>query len=110
MATCARKVITHNGCNEKIKLIPKRSTDISVGPGKDMELKANILVTEVFDTELIGEGAIGTFNHAHANLLTVSLFIVLFVSTACLQNFPSPPPINRRTQLLFLPEPLYLFS
>lgn len=92
MATCARKVITHNGCNEKIKLIPKRSTDISVGPGKDMELKANILVTEVFDTELIGEGAIGTFNHAHANLLTVSLSLFyLFVSTACLWNFPSPP-------------------
>lgn len=37
----------------------------------DMLEKANILVTEVFDTELIGEGAIGTFNHAHKYLLEV---------------------------------------
>ena len=35
-----------------------------------MDERANILVTEVFDTELIGEGAISTFNHAHDYLLT----------------------------------------
>jgi len=56
----------------QINLIRKRSTEVEVGPGKDMEVKANLLVTEVFDTELIGEGAIGTFNHAHKHLLTVS--------------------------------------
>ena len=33
--------------------------------------KANILVTEVFDTELIGEGALSTFHHAHTHLLEV---------------------------------------
>lgn len=37
----------------------------------DMPERANILVTEVFDTELIGEGAIGTFHHAHERLLQV---------------------------------------
>ena len=42
------------------------------GPEADMSERANILVTEVFDTELIGEGAISTFNHAHKHLLTVS--------------------------------------
>ena len=41
-----------------------------------MEHKANILVTEVFDTELIGEGAISTFNHAHENLLTQDCHVV----------------------------------
>ena len=40
-----------------------------------MARKANILVTEVFDTELIGEGAIATFNLAHKHLLTVSIVI-----------------------------------
>ena len=39
--------------------------------GGDLEQRANILVTEVFDTELIGEGAIGTFHHAHEHLLEV---------------------------------------
>ena len=61
-----------------------------------MEFKANILVTEVFDTgesnkklnlkrhgksknsftELIGEGAISVFNHAHENLLTNDCYVV----------------------------------
>lgn len=71
MANCAEKVIESNGFKDKIRLIRKRSTDVKVGPGLDMERRANILVTEVFDTELIGEGAIGTFNHAHECLLTV---------------------------------------
>ena len=41
----------------------------------DLRERANILVTEVFDTELIGEGALGTFQHAHAHLLQVILFL-----------------------------------
>ena len=39
----------------------------------DMPVRANILATEVFDTELIGEGAIPTYLHAHKYLLTVSI-------------------------------------
>ena len=33
MADCARKIIQKNGFGDKIKLIPKRSTDVTVGPG-----------------------------------------------------------------------------
>ena len=73
MVKCAREVIIHNQCQDKIKLIPKRSTDVTVGATCDMNEKANILVTEVLDTELIGEGAIGTYNHAHKHLLTVRI-------------------------------------
>ncbi len=71
MANCAEKVIAANGFSDRIKLVRKRSTDVEVGEGKDMERRANVLVTEVFDTELIGEAAISTFNHAHEHLLTV---------------------------------------
>jgi len=42
-----------------------------------MEERANVLVTEVFDTELIGEGAIGTFRHAHEHLLLASYTCIL---------------------------------
>ena len=69
-------MIKQNGFEGKIKLVRKRSTELQVGPGLDMERRANILVTEVFDTELIGEGAIGTYNHAAANLLTKDRFVV----------------------------------
>jgi protein arginine N-methyltransferase 7 len=71
MAECARKVIRENGLEGRIDIIPKRSTSMTVGASGDMEHRANILVTEVFDTELIGEGAIETFRHAHEELLEV---------------------------------------
>ena len=70
MADCAERIIGLNGFSDKIRLIRKRSTDVWIG--KEMLQRANILVTEVFDTELIGEGAIATFNLAHKHLLTVS--------------------------------------
>lgn len=59
-----------------INVIKKRSTEISVGDGGDMIRRANILVTEVFDTELIGEGAISIFNHAHNNLLEKNCIVI----------------------------------
>ena len=42
----------------------------------DMPDRANILVTEMFDTELIGEAALSTFIHAHKHLLKVHLLHV----------------------------------
>lgn len=71
MANCAAQIIKENGFADRIKLICKRSTKMTVGKDGDMQKKANILVTEVFDTELIGEGALLTFRHAHEALLEV---------------------------------------
>lgn len=71
MANCAVKIIEENGFKNKIKLIRKHSTKMTVGKDGDMPKQANILVTEVFDTELIGEGALSTFRHAHKFLLEV---------------------------------------
>lgn len=77
MAECAEKIIDHNGMSGDIRIIKKRSTEIRVGPGKeDLWQRANILVTEVFDTELIGEGAIYTFNHANEFLLEKDCIVV----------------------------------
>lgn len=78
IANVAKKVISDNGLSDRIKVVPKRSTELEVGPGKDLEFRANILVTEVFDTELIGEGAIETFNHAKTYLLEVSFLLRSF--------------------------------
>ena len=74
MAECAKKIIEKNGFADKIKLIYKRSTKLTVGEGGDLLKQANILVTEVFDTELIGEGALSTFQHAQDFLLEVKYF------------------------------------
>jgi type III protein arginine methyltransferase len=88
MINVAKSCIARNGMTDKIKLIEKRSTDIIVGV--DMEHRANVLVTEVFDTELIGEGAISTFNHALDNLLVKECYVIPDNAVMYVQVVESP--------------------
>ncbi|XP_065826692.1 protein arginine N-methyltransferase 7-like [Oscarella lobularis] len=75
LVNIAKEVIEKNQLKSNdIKVIPKRSTQIEIG--RDMESKANLLVTEIFDTELIGEGVIPTIKHALENLLEPKSLIV----------------------------------
>ncbi|KAM6936768.1 protein arginine N-methyltransferase 7 [Xenentodon cancila] len=69
MAEAAQCIVERNGFSDKIKIINKHSTDVTVGPDGDMQEKANVLITELFDTELIGEGALPSYEHAHQNLV-----------------------------------------
>ncbi|KAG2469970.1 ANM7 methyltransferase, partial [Polypterus senegalus] len=69
MAEAAEKIVQKNGFADKIKIINKHSTNVTVGPEGDMQSKANILITELFDTELIGEGALPSYEHAHKYLV-----------------------------------------
>ena len=69
MVQIAREVIAANGYDDIITVVSKRSTDMTES---DMQGgRANILITEVFDTELIGEGALLTYSHALLNLTEV---------------------------------------
>lgn len=63
--------------DDKIVLIHKSSQKLKVGI--DLPHRMNLLVTEVFDTELIGEGALSVFNHAHRELLMVNIYIIIFI-------------------------------
>uniref|UniRef100_F6WWN3 Protein arginine N-methyltransferase n=2 Tax=Macaca TaxID=9539 RepID=F6WWN3_MACMU len=69
MADAAVKIVEKNGFSDKILVINKHSTEVTVGPEGDMPCRANILVTELFDTELIGEGALPSYEHAHRHLV-----------------------------------------
>ncbi|XP_028967707.1 protein arginine N-methyltransferase 7 [Galendromus occidentalis] len=81
----ARKVISSNGYEKKVKLIPKASFDVTVGRGCDMETRAHILVTELFDTELVGEGAIRAYHDARERLLSDGCLIVPQEATVFVQ-------------------------
>lgn len=87
MADCAAQIIEANGMPDKIKIIKKRSTELRE---EDLPQRANILVTEVFDTELIGEGAIEIFNHAHKHLLESDCIVVPESATIYVQVVESP--------------------
>ncbi|EFJ48213.1 hypothetical protein VOLCADRAFT_104892 [Volvox carteri f. nagariensis] len=98
MQNLARRVIARNGLAEVIRVVNKRSDEIVVQqPGEaaakqavgaaaaraaraaaaagtaaaapDMYGRADVIVTEIFDSELLGEGMIPTMRHAVQHLL-----------------------------------------
>ncbi|KAJ8670527.1 hypothetical protein QAD02_001786 [Eretmocerus hayati] len=101
MAECAKKIIEKNKLEKQIQLIYKRSTKIVINgfsplltDADDLPRKANILVTEVFDTELIGEGALSTFKHALDFLLEDDPVVVPSCGTIWVQIVDSPTVRN----------------
>ncbi|VDM12327.1 unnamed protein product, partial [Wuchereria bancrofti] len=68
MARCAEEIVQKNGYEGQIRLIASRSTELTDEQISSIE-KGNVIVAEVFDTELIGEGALRTFKEAHQKLV-----------------------------------------
>ena len=53
--------------------MPRRSTEVVVG--RDMHERADVIVSELVDTELIGEGCLSTYRHA------LQVFILVLLSS-----------------------------
>merc|ERR1711962_1277382 len=66
-ARVAEKVVKTNNLNQQIDIVCKSSHDLKIP--EDMPRKADLLVTEIFDSELIGEGVLPTLRDAHQRLL-----------------------------------------
>ncbi|KAL8112334.1 hypothetical protein AgCh_019869 [Apium graveolens] len=67
MVKLMRKVLRANGMERKVRIINKRSDEVEVGV--DIASRADVLVSEILDSEFLGEGLIPTLQHAHDNLL-----------------------------------------
>ncbi|EPY84176.1 protein arginine N-methyltransferase 7 [Camelus ferus] len=93
MADAAVKIVEKNGFSDKIKIINKHSTEVTIGPDGDMPCRANILITELFDTELIGEGALPSYEHAHRHLMQTSLGEKVIVPPLELERCPGAPSV-----------------
>eukprot|EP01147_Barroeca_monosierra_P008531 gene8531-978_t len=76
MCMVAGTCIRENGLDKSITIIPKRSTEISIGPDGDMPSRASVIIMEIFDSELIGEGVLCTMRHALANLAVSDVIII----------------------------------
>uniref|UniRef100_A0A915BID2 Protein arginine N-methyltransferase n=3 Tax=Parascaris univalens TaxID=6257 RepID=A0A915BID2_PARUN len=115
MADCAKKIISASNYSSIIELISSRSTDLSF---EDMNAKPNIIVAEVFDTELIGEGALRTFKEAHQKLVVKSCRVVpssarvwiLPVQSDFLTHFHRTPSQNLRTPFADCPGAAAIFD
>ncbi|KAI7987436.1 Protein arginine N-methyltransferase 1.6 [Camellia lanceoleosa] len=67
MVKLMRKVLHLNGMERKVRVINKRSDELEVGV--DVTSRADVLVSEILDSELLGDGLIPTLQNAHDKLL-----------------------------------------
>lgn len=67
LASLAREIVQKNGFADKITIIEKNSANIIIG--EDMPVRADVMVTEIFDSAVIGEGALPSILHAWQHLL-----------------------------------------
>ncbi len=97
IARAARRVIAQNGLSDRITVINKWSHDIVIG--LDMAEPADVVVSEIVDTVLLGEGALATLTHAMAALAKPGARAVpehgvlkaQLVESAALQQMWQPP-------------------
>lgn len=113
MAKIAQKCIEQNGLSDRIHVIEKRSTELDLE--KDLQGdRINVIVAEVFDTELIGEGALQTFSEAckhltidQANLRIIparATIYIQLVQSSELQNFHTLKDLSNTNQRINIPD------
>jgi type II protein arginine methyltransferase len=74
VADVAERVAARNGFEDRISIVRKWSTDVAVGA--ELPRPADVLVTEVIDCGLVGEGIVDTIRHAREHLLAPDATIV----------------------------------
>ncbi|MBA8928693.1 type II protein arginine methyltransferase [Kutzneria viridogrisea] len=67
LAEIARQVIGEHGMSEFITVVPAMSTELVAG--RDLPDRADLIVSEIVDCGLIGEGLLPTMRHARQHLL-----------------------------------------
>lgn len=66
MAEMADRIIARNGYENQITVLGKQSNELEVG--KDLPERASVVISEVLDVTLIGEGVIPSLRHATRHL------------------------------------------
>jgi type II protein arginine methyltransferase len=88
LAELAWVVIDANGYASRIGVVAKRSTELVIG--QDLPSRATLLIAEIFDSLLIGEGVLETFQHARTHLLAPHARIIPASGVLCGQLASSP--------------------
>lgn len=67
LAEIARQVVAAHGLSDVISIVTKHSTELEIGV--DIERPADLIVSEIVDCGLVGEGLLPTIRHAREHLL-----------------------------------------
>ncbi len=67
LAAVAAEIVARNGYADRVSIVPRKSTELEVG--RDLPRPADLLVMEIFDAVLLGEGVLPSLADARARLL-----------------------------------------
>jgi predicted RNA methylase len=74
IAETAERIIRQNGLSNRVTVVSKISTDLVIG--RDMQERADILVSEILSSDLLAENVLDTFEDAHARLISEGATII----------------------------------
>lgn len=74
IAETARDIIATNGWSSSVNVISKKSTEVVIGV--DLPQRANLLVSEILSSELLGEGVLASIEDAKKRLLAPNAKII----------------------------------
>ncbi len=94
MAEMARRIIARNGYDDIITVLPKQSNELVVGD--DLPEPASVVISEILDVTLIGEGVIPSLRHATRHLTQPDARIIPAAARVwgMLVEWPSERAIN----------------
>lgn len=74
LAEVAKQIVIDNDLSQIIRVVGKKSTALEVGI--DIEQRATLLLGEIFDAGLLGEGALSILRHALKDLATPNAKVI----------------------------------
>ena len=80
IARQARDIVARNRFTDRIKVIPKRSTELVLG--QDLPERAEVLITETFSSNILDEGILPTIEDAQQRLLAPGATIIPAAASA----------------------------
>jgi predicted RNA methylase len=80
IAEKAEHIVALNGFEKQIRVISKDSNQIV--PGKDIDARADILISEIISSDLLAENVLDTFQDAHSRLLRKDAIVIPRAATA----------------------------
>ncbi len=92
LAQIATEIVERNGYADRIRVIAKTSTQLVVG--KDLDHRADLIVAEIMDNGVLGEGVLPTMRHAVEHLATPQARVIPKAVTVIgqLVQFPALRP------------------
>jgi predicted RNA methylase len=80
IAETAARIVALNGYEKQIRVVNESSSQMVVG--KDLEARADVLISEILSSDLLAEDVLNTFEDAHARLLRPGATIIPRAATA----------------------------